>query len=417
MSKRCKYCSAELPDEASFCPHCARSQIEKEFIKTPASVRKRILTLCVILAEILAAVLLIMACFKPKTYDNGGAQIVYDQGRADWHFLLRNSVDGFHWQTAQGMYSRMCTAGTQAAVPLQLYVYDEETGKSAAEEFLKAMDSSEVAAFPRDGAVPMECSRPASNPGFAMAALESDVVFTAGWGTNDIVWTIHMKNGDTILLHEVVEILVNPEVSYTWETTPLGTTEEVKALLERIEEEVEDPDTVVNITLAPVEYEGDLNIMERTVNLKGSSDGENSTVIKGCLTVDSRIPAYVVASDLTFEGEGTGIFAKEGFRAVNCTFRGKDVGVYGAEGSWPILEGCTFENCGIGWHFNSSTSTMRSALVYQVTFKGNGTGVLFEKVPGTDVFYFLECTFEDNGRDIENFAGNEISFTLDTGKQ
>lgn len=29
MSKQCKNCGAELPEGASFCPHCAQSQIER----------------------------------------------------------------------------------------------------------------------------------------------------------------------------------------------------------------------------------------------------------------------------------------------------------------------------------------------------------------------------------------------------
>lgn len=36
MSKQCKYCGAQLPEAASFCPHCAQSQIERKEAKPPA---------------------------------------------------------------------------------------------------------------------------------------------------------------------------------------------------------------------------------------------------------------------------------------------------------------------------------------------------------------------------------------------
>ena len=36
MSKQCGNCGAQLPEAASFCPHCAQSQIERKEAKPPA---------------------------------------------------------------------------------------------------------------------------------------------------------------------------------------------------------------------------------------------------------------------------------------------------------------------------------------------------------------------------------------------
>lgn len=36
MSKQCGNCGAQLPEAASFCPHCAQSQIERKEVKPPA---------------------------------------------------------------------------------------------------------------------------------------------------------------------------------------------------------------------------------------------------------------------------------------------------------------------------------------------------------------------------------------------
>jgi len=194
---------------------------------------------------------------------------------------------------------------------------------------------------------------------------------------------------------------------------PLSTTAEVQAFLDQLDSVTEDPNTVVTLELAPVVYEGDLDISGRAVSLTGSSGEKGSTVIRGCVSIDTRSPLYATFSGITFEGPGTGILAAEGFWVKDCRFDGKDTGILGLDGSWPIIEFCSFTGCGTGLHFNSSTSTMRNALYQGLSFINNGTGVLLERVPGNDTFYFLDCTFEGNGTDIENLSKNEILYSLD----
>ncbi len=417
MSRQCRYCGAELPDNASFCPFCTGSQIEKEAVTIPVPKRKKGLILAFILVLAVIAALVAFHQLRPKTYDNGSAEIIYNNGGSNWHILLRNSIiDKFHWQTPQETFSRSCPTGTYGAVPLQLYVYDEATGSSVTEEFLELMDHSSVASRPRGGADPMECGDPAPNSGFSTAVLVSDIVFSTDCGTNDITWTIQMKNRDTVVLHEVVEILLSPELYYSWEDTPLETTEEVQDFLEKIKTELKDPGTIVNITLAPTVYEGDLKLTGRTVNLTGTVSGDRSTVMKGCITIDNREPLFATLKEIRFEGSGTGISGTEGFALGHCTFSGKDTGILCEDGSWPVLENCTFENCGTGWRFNSSSSTMQTAYYSSLIFQGNETGILLEKVPAADDLFFIDCVFEDNGQDIKNLAGNRISYTLETGQ-
>ena len=43
MSKQCKNCGTDLPEDASFCPRCAQSQIERRAIKPPRLWRKKAL--------------------------------------------------------------------------------------------------------------------------------------------------------------------------------------------------------------------------------------------------------------------------------------------------------------------------------------------------------------------------------------
>lgn len=80
-----------------------------------------------------------------------------------------------------------------------------------------------------------------------------------------------MKNGDTLVLHEFMKIQTHPEASYSYENTPLETMEDLKALIAKIESEVS-PEAIVRITLAPVVYEGDLELANRAIFLTGTAN-------------------------------------------------------------------------------------------------------------------------------------------------
>ena len=52
--KRCIHCGAELPEDASFCPVCAQSQVERQKVSPPRRRWKRPLTIFVTLVIIIA---------------------------------------------------------------------------------------------------------------------------------------------------------------------------------------------------------------------------------------------------------------------------------------------------------------------------------------------------------------------------
>ena len=54
---KCKFCGAELPENAGFCPVCNRGLIEKKEVKVPAPRKKKLLALCA-----LALVVAVAAC-------------------------------------------------------------------------------------------------------------------------------------------------------------------------------------------------------------------------------------------------------------------------------------------------------------------------------------------------------------------
>lgn len=75
--KACPHCGAVLPDEASFCPSCARSVILREKARR---YRRLPIKAAVGLCAVLAAALLAALVWRllPKTYDNGTAEALYD---------------------------------------------------------------------------------------------------------------------------------------------------------------------------------------------------------------------------------------------------------------------------------------------------------------------------------------------------
>ena len=109
----------------------------------------------------------------------------------------------------------------------------------------------------RGGATKMEYEEPAYNPAFPDAAQVSSVFYDSTCGTNDILWTIVMKNGDELRLRQYISIIPQPEKNYYSADYDMTTMEALYALLEEIEA-TETPDTLVSIYLPPVVYRHDL---------------------------------------------------------------------------------------------------------------------------------------------------------------
>lgn len=78
MSKQCKNCGTDLPEDASFCPRCAQSQIERREVKPPRLWRKKAL-IAVGCALVLAAALCLSLAVRGWEYDGEPpANIVVD---------------------------------------------------------------------------------------------------------------------------------------------------------------------------------------------------------------------------------------------------------------------------------------------------------------------------------------------------
>lgn len=82
------------------------------------------------------------------------------------------------------------------------------------EAFLAKVERCTLEAFPNENGA-LDIAEPRYNEMFSAAVLETDVVFTGASGTNELVWTLTMKNGDTIRLKHTFEVLPLVHAGFT----------------------------------------------------------------------------------------------------------------------------------------------------------------------------------------------------------
>ena len=415
---RCIHCGHELPEGASFCPYCEKEQVEAVALQAPR--RKRRLILLIVLAAVAAAVIgfLIWRDHQPKVY-RGDSFVQYPVGKDSVEVIVSftplSAEDGHH----EPEITLSIGEGDESAYPLWLCAYNAED-PSLAGKFAEQIESCSIEPVPvmEDGGISTEdsSSTEAENAGSAhvptpvtifgpepvadpsLAALWSaDMLYRVENGVNELRWTINMKNKDKICLSQKVICRPIPVKNLYYADTPLETTADIESAIASVPD-----DTILNLYLPPVTYTEPLILSGRTVNLHGSADEKQMTTFTAGIEVYNRIPELMELYDITFEGNGgTAILAYEGVMPTHCIFKGWDVGIDAAEGSWPVIDSCTFEENGIGLRFNSSSSTTSCDGCYGSVFRNNEIAAYIIQVPSDLPFEFPECTFEGNGEDIK----------------
>lgn len=439
MEHKCTYCGAKLAEGASFCPHCAKPLIAKRVVPVPRP-RKRavlrwgaaILVLAVLLCgagawfyrgaqkrgpeqenlmeagtpDVTAAAPEAAdapaAEPEPKLYDEGGAEATYADEDGVWHLVLTFSEDSGLQGAPQPAVQNEIPDGVRYAYPSQLYIHCEGTDEDVSDVFMQKVSRCAVQAIAEEGASAMECSEARYNDSFPAAARMADVFYWSDCGTNEVLWTIFLKNGDTINLRQIITITRRALLEYHFEDTPLDTMEELTALLTQINEET-DEDTAVNIYLPPVIYEGELTLSGHACSFFGSSDGVNRTTFTGTVSVQTQSPETPEFYGIDFAGNGgTGLLATRWTVLRQCRFTGWDIGVAAEDGSWVTVANCTFENNAVGLRFNTSYSTGANESYSDTCFYDNETAVLIERLYGTLVLTFDGSRFRGNQTDVSN---------------
>ena len=240
----------------------------------------------------------------------------------------------------------------------------------------------------------------------------SFIHFICGTDTNQVVWSIHMKNGDIIRLRQDLVITATRTLDYRYQDYPMQTIEELEALMDEIEQEVS-PDDTVNLYLPPVTYSEPLVLDQREYDLYGCTDGTGRTVFtQGIqLRYGSGAISFLRDLDLTGTGSEVGISAASRVWAERCNFTNLKTGmlIYG-EG-WGNLSECRLTNNQIGLHFNSTGQSVSDQDFENNRFEGNATAILLENVPTDVTMDFPGTVFTGNDIDIDNRCNQSLDLS------
>ena len=396
--KNCVHCGAQLPDAAGFCPYCRRRQAEEDPKKERRRPWRKLMAIGAVVALALAvwgiAALVAALRYTPRDFDAQGPMLSYSDRSGSYVLTLR-------WDTGESgsETSRVISEGQTGSASSLLYAYDGESGADARAAFLRRMESLSVEALPRAGAEAMSIGEPGPDGSSVRGVSLS---YTTACGTNDIVWTLKMKNGDTITLRHALRTVRQRSLSFSYKDYDMDTLEALEALLEQIAQS-SDAEAAATVYLPPVRYEGGLRLDKRSFVFVGSSRGEDTTCFTDTVYVEVRTPQTMEFSNIRFEGEGgTGLSAEEGAILRGCSFEGWNIGVHARDGSWVAAFDCDFIANGVGFRFDSSSSTLSSPTYSGDRFIGNGIGFQILRTPSREVLSFPGCWFERNSTDIDN---------------
>ena len=403
--KTCINCGKELPDQAAWCPYCETEQRKPETVRMPVRRRRKILAALAAVAVLCICALSAVLYHRPKVYE-GGAQVMYRLNGRDCKVFLSFRPSALQTGEAQDSFSSMLRGGDSAAIPSFLFVLSEEDEKMQS-AFTQQIGSCTVTASPEDGAQVAEIVGPHLGEEAGNAAASADIVYWPEIGTNTICWEITMKNRDVIRLYQTVECRLQPVVTYHYEETSMDTLEELQAVLDQAAKEA--PDTLVELYLPPVTYEGGLEMDTRTAILYGSEEDGSRTTFTDTVTVSTRVPYMAEFYNLEFAGDGGyGIISTDALKLRNCMFTGWDVGVDVRNGGWVSASDTSFAKNGTGFRFDSLESTYSNPTYENLVFTENETGMEVRNIPGDGELNLFGAVFDSNKTDLEDPDGRVI---------
>lgn len=419
-TKRCIQCGAVLPEDAAFCPHCTATQVARQVRAVPRrrSWRKMALLGVGTLAALAVGGWALWGQEKPAAQEmvlpTVTAANMYDRqcqtyyegadGELYWVFAAFSPAGGDGENCPNGYRSQLIAAGEESWGPLTLYAYDAVTGKNAREAFAALVESWQVTASAQEGdgcRIVMEDAD--YSAGGAMYAREH--IATSLCGRNEITWTLHMRNGDTVTLTQVEEYGERPAVDYRWENEDMTTPTALQALLDRAAEETE-PEDVVTVYLPTVTYDQPLHV-RRDMNLIG-----DDTVIAGGLVVEPLVygedkEVCVNVRDVTFAGDGgVGLQVMGPTWVRGCRFTGWDVAAQALDGGWICSQENTYDSNGVALELDSGSAMLCGSNMNNSRFLRNGVAIRVKRLPVEWMTLELyDCSFYGNTVDLDDPQG------------
>lgn len=416
MDRKCPHCGAPLPESASFCPHCARDIHRRKVPPQPRPLLKPLLLFLLavsVLSLAGAGLWWLNRPHIPREYDSGNAgEVLYTTGGTEYQLLVAWPEDR---TIPAPNISQNGRADDFTRWPSRFYVNYAENGKDAWDEF-EAYVAESVVEVEQDpeGASSLTAGIPTHRDDYSPdAAMVASLDFTGDCGSPQVVWTLTMNNGDVIRVRQTIDVtLINTHV-YDWHDYPMDTIAELQALLDEIDRSVDWRDEVL-IYLPPVTYEGPLYLRSHSYTFFGCTDGTGRTVFTNTVHVYPQNSYWLnFFYDIDFVGNGTGVGLSFGVsgRATDCTFTGWETAVLGYDTAWVNVIGCTLEDNGIGFHFNSTGQSANHTLYNDNIFARNDTAVLLENVPTDLTLDFQGTIFTDNGIDMDNRCEHAVDLS------
>ncbi len=409
--KTCPHCGAPLPDGASFCHNCARAVNARSRVSPPWHMPRRVLYSTLLIVLVLALAVGGWLYTRPKVYDNGTAEVIYTDQDGTYQILAGYGTDRFE---PVHEYTTECEEREEYRMPSRLYINHQESGANAKEVFIRKVEAVTVDVIQSDDSpIPWRWSEPKAMSFAPDAAMISLLDFTAQSGPMELIWTIHMENGDIIRLYQKVELIPIPTYHYYPEDTPMETAEELQTLVDKIGAEVEEA-AIVYIHLPPVTYTGGLTIEQCSVNLIGSTDEKGRrTTFTSTVRLSSTLDNIVYFDDIDFVGNrnSIGISAASRLHLTGCSLSGWKTGLLGYGYAWVNADECVFEDNLVGFHFNATGGYVSDRSYLDNVFRNNGTAVLLEQVPTDTDLIFGGTRFSGNGTDIDNRCGQALDIS------
>ena len=407
MAKVCPHCGASLPEEAAFCPNCAGSLNQRAAKNPPRLPAFRLFHA----AGLLALAVILAACVffytQPKTYEGTG-EVSYTGKNGSYQLLLNYMPERY---TPLPKLETVAGNEDSYRFPCYLYVNQMDTGADAGSAFLADTASVQVhIEQDADISSPIQCSDPEPMDFNPDAALISLIDFTReSAGQSRIVWTISMKNGDTIRLGMDLSITTSAIYEYDSQDADLSTAQGLQALIDRAAAETKDIDSVT-ITLPPVTYTEPVVLHTRSFSLTGTEEnGKRTTFAAGIQMRDECYwISYLTGIDFAGDGSGVGISAAGRLWTRDCRFTNWKTALLSFGNTWINTTDCVFADNEIGLHYNSQDVSASDSHFTGNTFTGCGTAVLLENVPTDVEMDFGQCVFEGNGTDIDNLCGQPV---------
>ena len=417
--KICPHCGAPLPQDASFCPYCTATLTERTAMAMPRTPSRRLRRwLLLSAAVVLAAAFFLLRPRPAGVPADGEAPDVPDAAMDAYLAACQTyytAADGreYHPFTAMtpepmghtepvGYHSELIPDGGTVDCPATVIVEDAISQDYAAEDFAALLDSWDLTVNAPEGVGRVRLSDAEQETLESPALLYRRLWADNTCAHNEVVWTLRMKNGDEIQLTMTVEYEKQQVLHFSDEDTPLGTAQELQALLDHLAQTY-DADTKLMVDLPEVTYTQPVTV-GCAVELVGNGTVFAAPVTVSALHDTERVHAFVRFREVSFIGDGTstGVTAGAPTYLEVCRLTDWAIGALAVNGGWVYLREDYIGGNGVGVRYDSVYSSAYTYSIDRIDFVNNDSALELICMPPRSYAALNDCRFTGNGTDVTN---------------